>query len=76
MVRVCVVQSGGKWSLIPGSELETSSAPVGVTEQVSFTGRDTAMNQENWLTEQHASYGDDRGFFWIYNNVTNCIGFV
>ena len=65
MVRVCAVQSAGKWSLIPGSELETSSAPVGGTEQVSFTRRDTTINQENCLTEQHASYRDDRGFFLV-----------
>lgn len=51
-----MVESGGKWSLIPGSELDTSRAPVGVTEQLSFIGRDTAINQENCLTAQQASY--------------------
>ncbi len=50
------MESGGKWSLIPGSELDTSRAPAAVTEQLSLTGRDTAMNQENWLTAQQASY--------------------
>lgn len=55
MVRVSTVESGGKVSLIPGSELDTSMAPAGVTEQLSVTGRDTAINQEKWLTEQHAS---------------------
>ena len=50
------MESGGKWSLIPGSQLDTRRAPAGVTEQLSCTGRDTAINQEKWLTEQHASY--------------------
>lgn len=42
--------------MIPGSELDTSRAPAGVREQLSFTGRDTAINQENWLTALQASY--------------------
>lgn len=57
-----MVASGGKWSLIPGSELDTSRAPADVTEHMSFTGRDTAINQENWLTEQHASYRYNSGY--------------
>lgn len=63
-MRVCTVESGGKWSLIPGSELDTSRVPAGVTEQVSFTGRDTAINQENWRTVQQASYRGTEGSFF------------
>lgn len=64
MVRVSMVEPVGKWSLIPGSDLDTSKAPAGVTGQLSFTGRDTAINQENCLTEQHASYpGNRRHYF-------------
>lgn len=54
-VRVCRVESGGKWSFTPGSEVDTSSAPAAVREQLSFTGRDTAINQENWHTALQAS---------------------
>lgn len=54
-VRLCSVQSGGKRSFTQSSALDTSRAPVGVTEQLSFSGRDTAINQENWLTAQQAS---------------------
>lgn len=50
------MEAGGNWTLIPGLELETSRAPVGVREQVSLTGRDTTINQENWCTSQQASY--------------------
>lgn len=58
------MESGGKWSLIPGSELDTSRAPAGVREQLSFTGRDTTINQENWRTAQQASYRySKRSFF-------------
>lgn len=66
------MESGGKWSLIPGSELDTSSAPAGVTEQLSFTGRDTAMNQENWLTAQQASYRNTKRSVFFNTNITIC----
>lgn len=61
--RVCAVESGGKWSLIPGSALDTSRVSAGVTEQVSRTGLPTAINQEKLLTEQHASWKNNRSFF-------------
>lgn len=54
-VRFSKVQSGRKWSFIPGSMLDTSKVPADVREQLSFTGRDTTINQENWLTVQQAS---------------------
>lgn len=54
-VRFSKVESGGKWSFIPGSVLETSRVPADVREQLSFTGRDTTINQENWRTVQQAS---------------------
>lgn len=54
-MRFSKVESGGKWSFIPGSALETSRVPADVREQLSFTGRDTTINQENWRTVQQAS---------------------
>ena len=60
MVRVCTVESGGKRSFIPGSMLDTSRASAEVREQVSFTGWDTTINQENWHTVQQASYKDPK----------------
>lgn len=54
-VRFSKVESGGKWSFIPGSLLDTSRVPADVREQLSFTGRDTTINQENWRTVQQAS---------------------
>lgn len=65
------MECGGKWSLIPGSALDTSRAPAGVRQQLSFTGRDTTMNQENWLTAQQASYGQASTCFFCNTYITH-----